>query len=245
MKKSILHIPHAHTNFPNFNGFIVDESTLTNEVQNLTDHFTDELFATENTIPITAPFSRVFCDVERFRTDEDEVMAQQGMGATYTHLENGELMRVLSSTKREELLEQYYDIHHEKLTQAVDQQLALYGKASIIDCHSFPDTPHTRNIDKTPNRPDICIGTNYDHTDYYILKHTIGFFSSKGFKVGVNAPYKGCIVPLKYYKKNRNVKSIMIEVNRKLYLNNDFTKSSNFHNIQKICNEYILSLNNI
>ena len=34
----------------------------------------------------------------------------------------------------------------------------------------------------------------------------------------INQPYTGTIVPLNYFQKNTNVQSLMIEVNRKLYM---------------------------
>jgi len=49
--------------------------------------------------------------------------------------------------------------------------------------------------------------------------------------VGFNSPYSGTMVPLRYYRKDKRVQSIMIELNRSLYLekgtsnrNADFTK---------------------
>ncbi|KAB1067945.1 N-formylglutamate amidohydrolase [Tamlana haliotis] len=238
MKKAVLHIPHSSTYFPNYLGFVVDQKTLDNETLILTDHFTDELFITPNSIPVTAPFSRVFCDVERFRKDCDEVMSEKGMGATYTKLENGELMRVLTTSQREKILQDYYDVHHKKLTQEVENQLAIHQQAIIIDCHSFPETPHPRALDKTANRPDICIGADSFHTPKDLLERSIEYFKSAGLSVKVNSPYKGTIVPLQYYNIDRRVYSIMIEVNRKLYLTDDFEKSDLYFKTFNICQKY-------
>lgn len=46
--------------------------------------------------------------------------------------------------------------------------------------------------------------------------------------MAVNTPYSGAITPLDYYRKNRNVISVMIEINRGLYLNHDFRKNAAF-----------------
>jgi N-formylglutamate deformylase len=47
--------------------------------------------------------------------------------------------------------------------------------------------------------------------------------------VAVNTPFAGTIVPMSHYGKDRRVSSIMIEINRGLYLN-DFSeeKTSGF-----------------
>jgi N-formylglutamate amidohydrolase len=50
-----------------------------------------------------------------------------------------------------------------------------------------------------------------------------------GFSVGNNRPYTGTIVPSVYYKKDRRVISLMIEVNRSLYMDEvSGTKTTDF-----------------
>jgi len=39
-----------------------------------------------------------------------------------------------------------------------------------------------------------------------------------GYTLEINQPYAGSIVPMAFYHKDRRVVSIMIEVNRKLYM---------------------------
>ena len=74
--------------------------------------------------------------------------------------------------------------------------------------------------------PDFNIGTDVFHTPKEIVDVAYNYFTEKGYSVGIDAPYSGTIVPLKYYKKSRNVNSIMLEVNRKLYLDEPTNKKS-------------------
>lgn len=46
-------------------------------------------------------------------------------------------------------------------------------------------------------------------------------FEKLGYSVGINEPFKGTIMPLKYYKQEKRVQSIMLEINRKLYMNEE------------------------
>ena len=39
-----------------------------------------------------------------------------------------------------------------------------------------------------------------------------------GYSVAVDAPFAGALVPLSYYRKDDRVLSVMIEVNRRLYM---------------------------
>jgi N-formylglutamate amidohydrolase len=84
----ILHIPHASANIPDWEGFW-DEEKVQAEILKLTDWYTDDLFQSEEAIRLIAPFSRVFCDVERYREDEQEPMSFKGMGVTYTTCDDG------------------------------------------------------------------------------------------------------------------------------------------------------------
>ena len=44
------------------------------------------------------------------------------------------------------------------------------------------------------------------------------YFKKQGYEVEINSPFSGAIVPEKYYQCERRVISIMIEINRQLYM---------------------------
>lgn len=88
----------------------------------------------------------------------------------------------------------------------------------IVDCHSFSDEVLPHESDQDIIRPDFCIGTDDFHTPQILVDEIKNYLDSKGFVVFINKPFSGTIVPLLHYKKNKDLKSIMIEVNRKLYL---------------------------
>lgn len=202
--------------------FRLSDPELQEELFRLTDAFTDELFTNKLSParPIIYPVSRVVVDPERFADDEKEPMAKNGMGAVYTHTSQGEKLRVdLSAEERKRLMESYYKPQHEKLTAAVNEALQAYGTCLIIDCHSFPSVPLPYEPDQSPERPDICIGTDTFHTPEWLAKKFLTLFRDTGYSVEENRPYSGSIVPAAFYRVNKNVYSIMIEVNRKLYLN--------------------------
>lgn len=245
MKKIILHIPHSSTNIPLKNGYSVSDNVLNQEILKLTDWYTDDLFYSENDLIIKAEFSRIFCDPERFSDDQKEVMAQFGLGVLYTKNDNGETIRKLTPELRNQILTDYYWKHHRQLSNAVKSQLAENGKALIIDCHSFPDIPLNRSLDKSPNRPDFNIGTDAFHTDPELIEYSRTFFHDQGFSVGVDWPYSGSMVPLEFYQKEKKVQSIMLEVNRKLYLKGlTNEKSNNYLEIKKVVGEFCWGMKN-
>jgi N-formylglutamate deformylase len=86
----------------------------------------------------------------------------------------------------------------------------------------------------------ICIGTDDFHTPTVLKNKFLKQFRKKGYSVEFNRPFAGSIVPTKYYKINKNVFSIMIEINRKLYMNEQSIKvNSNFNIIQSDIREII------
>jgi len=243
MTKLVLHIPHSSDKIPNSKGYVANKKTLENEILKLTDWYTDDLFSCDDSIVIRADFSRIFCDAERFSNDKEEVMAKFGMGVLYERTDDGSLLRTVNNDLRSNILDNFYWPHHEKLTQAVEQQLKLNKKALIIDCHSFPSHPLVRDLDQNNKRPDFNIGTDTFHTPKYLIELSKEFFNQRGYSLGVDWPYSGTIVPLSHYKKTRNVESIMLEINRALYLNEAGNEmSNNYMTIKKVVNEYLKTI---
>jgi len=217
----ILHIPHASSTIPyQFRDqFILSDEELSKEHLGLTDAFTDELFQNQAAQVVYFPYSRLLVDVERFSSDKQEPMSRVGMGMIYTRAISGSPLRRNLNKQERANLGEFYDKHHLMLTQKVEGELAQKGRALIIDCHSFSSKPLTCDANQSPLRPDICLGVDDFHTPDEIVSNLNDGFSSLGFSVEINNPYVGTIVPHKWYGKDERVRSVMIEINRRLYMN--------------------------
>jgi N-formylglutamate deformylase len=222
VKKLIFHIPHASTFIPDDvrGDILLDDVALANEVRLLTDHFTDRIFgdlAVMGDAVVQCPVSRLVVDVERFSNDALEPMSERGMGAVYrlTH----ELKPLRASLGiRDDLLKRFYEPHHATLTAAVESHLELQGEAIILDCHSFPQHALPYEANQTLYRPEICIGTDPHHTSDDMANAIAQAYRNNCFDVAFNTPFAGALVPLASYKRDFNVKSIMIEVRRDVYM---------------------------
>ena len=234
----ILHIPHSSLTVPEEALHQYDAGFLQEELLLLTDRYTDELFALPYT-SIVFPYSRLFCDVERFRDDAQEEMSQKGMGTIYTRTHDNIEYRKVTSEEKRKILSAYYDAHHQKFEKLVDEKLTEYGEALIIDSHSFNPYPLPHENDKT-QRPDICIGLDEFHTDTKLAFYLKDSFERKKYSVKINSPFQGSIVPLKYYRRNKNVSSVMIELNRKLYMNRLGKKTEIFQKLKDDLEEIFL-----
>ena len=210
----LLHIPHSSTSFPS-------ESThsfmdLDEEEKLLIDYYTDELFVLReqerNICSVVFPYCRLYCDVERLVNDPLE---DKGLGISYRRTVDSDYLpfEERSFSRLNEAFKYYADFHADVSKRIVE--MTCMNKILLIDCHSFSALPNLLNL--TPPDIDICIGYNDDETRPYTktIDNIVQFFKSLGYKVGINEPFsnsKTFPVPVEYH-------SVMIEVNKRLYMN--------------------------
>jgi len=215
---------------------ILSDADLGTELVRMTDSYTDQQFELPaSATRIVFPVSRLVVDPERFVDDAQESMAARGMGVVYTRTSNGRpLRRSLSPEERKLLIRTYYEPHHDRLTRAVDDALEHSGRCLILDCHSFPSVPLPYELDQSRVRPDICVGTDEYHTPDRLAEVATALFSGQGFRVLLNRPFSGALVPMSHYRKEPRVWSLMIEVNRALYMD-EFTgdRSAQFDSVRR------------
>ena len=218
----VLHIPHDSVYIPASvrRRMPFTDTELDRELLRMTDFWTFALFG--NGIPMSrtviAPANRLVVDVERFADDAMEAMAERGMGVVYTATsDKRRLRRTPSATERKQLLNDWYAPHHRRLTDKVDEALARYGRALVLDCHSFASRalPYEENPDGL--RPEICIGTDDFHTGDGLAESARSAFETAGFDTALNSPFAGALTPIKHYRQDKRVAALMIEVRRDLY----------------------------
>ena len=229
----LIHLPHCGTEIPSeyIDDYYLDENELRANIFEYADLYTDELFFKlfESCGGVKSRYSRLFFDPERFGNDDEESMyLKYKLGWFY---ENAILeKKSLRSLKNKNIIRSYYDKHHAMLNQLTAKKLESFGKCSVIDAHSFSNTRYWFHDDI--KLPDICVGFEPKHVDEELLERIKIEF--EGYEIGINEPYQGSLVPTNYWQKDTRVKSVMIEINKKLYLEDDnITKNSNFEIIKR------------
>lgn len=195
----VLNIPHSSFVFPF--GFDAWEEGMQKEIERLTDKYTDRIFVPDvdnpNIFAVIYPYSRFFCDVERLMNDP---MEEIGQGIIYKRF-NGK-KRDVPVADDPRIMATY--MNHIRLLRAClkDEQ------SFMVDCHSFP--PDLSDV-------EICIGLNDDWSrpSDTLINNVIGIFESYGLKTAINTPFSNSISPEYHFR----YKSLMIEINKKLYLN--------------------------
>lgn len=243
----VFHIPHSSTGIPKCcrDQFILSDQELSMEALRFADLYTDDLFDSGSSCPrIVFDQSRLLVDVERFSEDYREVMNEQGLGAVYSVTSAlNPLRRGLDESELQNLINWFYKPHHQELESWVTTCLGLFGKCLIIDCHSFPDAPFAYENQSLQKRPDICLGTDPLHTSQDLIKVVEAEFVKLGYSVAIDYPFAGTIVPIRYLGVDQRVQSIMIEVNKKLYLGDDqYSKSDQFEEVNMDMQRVLVAL---
>ena len=196
----IVHVPHAATAIPAQEraGILLDDAALERELVRLTDWHVDRLFSWTSSLGATMfvnAYSRLLVDPERFPEDDRESMARVGQGAVYTRTTDGRQLRELAPADRNQLMDAYYWPYTTALADLTDAMVATHGRCLILDCHSFATVPLPSERDQTPGRPDICIGTDPEHTPAGLADVIEAAFVDSGLRVSRDAPFAGAYVP--------------------------------------------------
>ena len=218
----ILHIPHSGTD-------TIGRNISDADIIRGTDWFTDELFWHYSSESLVPKISRFVVDCERL-PDEIEPMFKKGYGICNTRSFDGIPMVV----KDKKSLMNIYNQHHQKLNFLTRKMLPYMGKVFVVDCHSFGDEQKLTDV-------DVCLGFNDDFNNFQLLEEIKTYLESCNLQVGINTPYSNAIVPSDFYSDER-VKSIMIEVNKRTYLDVEDTKvskSENFIYMKEILNSVL------
>lgn len=213
----ILHAPHAGRAIPAeyLASFVVDESELEAEKHVMTDHHTDTLVASiHGASSVINHLSRFAADVERF-PDETEEMNAFGMGVLYTHGSRRQELRRPSEADRRGLMAFFSD-YSTRFADLVDATLAQHGRALIIDVHSYPQHPSPYEPHKERARPELCIGFDPFHASEQLVDDVRSSFAT--LSTPNNEPFQGAYVPLRHYRKDPLVSSVMLEIRRDVYM---------------------------
>ncbi len=248
MNKILIHIPHAKTKLPiNYRQkVIISPTAFNNFLFDIADLYVDKL--TDNTFKKICPkYSRVFCDVERFADDNKEIMSKFGMGMIYTKTHEG--MDFFQKTNQyvQKIKTTYYDKYHEKLntiTTKMIESLTANDNLIIIDLHSFSAKILVNKTSLNAPLPDLCIGFDKIGATKQLVDFTEQYFSKSGLSIQLNYPYTSSILPNKYLSGNKQLKSIMLEFNKTIYMdiNSNKLDKNKLKHLKNIVKKYLESL---
>jgi len=239
----VVNVPHSAASIPTLHTYVSD--AWVNDFMSLTDWATGEMIDVDLVDHHIAPFNRVWCDVERF-DDADESRVLDGHGFYYTQDAQGQAYRVLDTPEAQEakafVYERFYKAYHDSLESLLRLKMLSHETVTILDLHSFSDEP---GLGETYlPKPDFCLGADLFHTPPALLHHLLTELTKLGYSVDINHPFEGSFVPRGLYHREPQVQSVMIEVNKRLYMQPlgdlaSFTKPIPSQ-VERFCRQFIM-----
>jgi len=243
--------PHSGTRYPADFGHSVDSLTL----RRAEDTHVDALYAAAPALGATllaANFPRSYIDANRSLLDIDPALldspwpgpikvsrkTEKGIGLVWRLLDTGEPIyaRQLSVAEVQSRIAKCYAPYHKAVRDAINSAHKHYGAVWHINCHSMPATSSIIS-EEGPGvaRADFVLGDRDGTTCSPAFTTFIAVvLKEMGYDVRINDPYKGVELVRAYSDPERNKHSIQIEVNRRLYMNEETREpNGNFSKLQQ------------
>ena len=260
----IIDSPHSGTEYPLDFNHQADFAQL----RQAEDSYVDELYKHVSSIGgvfLDAKFPRSYIDPNRSENDfilEDlheknnnaceikfkpTIKSQLGIGLVWLKVPpNGEPMYKDKITLKQLMhrVNTYHRPYHKILKNILDNTYKKFGKFYHVNAHSMQNQA-TAMSDQSQGtkRPDFVIGDREGTScKRRFTDLIVDFLKSLNYSVDVNYPYKGMELIRAYSDPLQNKNSVQIEVNRKLYMNEETReKIDNFkilkQDLKKLINE--------
>jgi len=217
----IAHLPHTAIRMPlrERDALLLHGERQAEEIRDSGDPLLPHLFTwlpSAGCVSFTNTASPLLVDPIR-QVEYDEPMATVGQGVVHTRAKNGDLLRSIDAVTRETMLRQYYAPYTEAFTQQVDSMLREFDACLVLNVLSFSAEPAACDLDRSADRPDVCIGADDLHTPQPLIDELTEQLGSVGLRVEVNRPVSGAYVPPRHRRRDRRVSSITIALRRDLY----------------------------
>ena len=192
---------------------------------------------------IEAHFPRSYLDANRNTTEMDVTLldapwpgpvetdpkilskVRLGKGLIWRTTDDGQAIyaRKLSVAEVEARIEHCWQPYHAAVAQAIDTAHRQHGYSIHINCHSMPAVASRYATDFPGEKhADFVVGDRDGSTASAALSQLVCLhLASLGYKVAYNHPYKGVELVRRYGRPAEQRHSIQLEINRKLYMNED------------------------
>jgi len=129
------------------------------------------------------------------------------------------------------MLEHYYDPFHKSLKKQIMYLSNIFGFCYHIDLHTMP----SKALLNFKKEPDIVLGDNFGKScSIGLINYFQNVFQENGFTVEVNNPYAGGFITRNYGNPSKGVHTIQIEINRKIYMDENKLSLKDMNIIQEI-----------
>lgn len=228
----ILSVPHAGRCYPD--QIEKDSRFSSTHLRVLEDRYADLLVQDAQScgfVGLVARTPRAWIDLNRAEHDIDPAMlsapigppahlsakARGGLGLIPRRTNNlGDIwQRRLTPDEVRVRIADHYRPYHKALADLLDETRERFGGAILLDIHSMPPLPSTRE----GLASQIVIGDRFGRSSGCEFARQAGLCAQEaGFRTAFNMPYAGGHILDHHAKPDRNTHGLQIEVDRSLYL---------------------------
>ncbi len=203
------------------------------------DRYVDKLY-TDHLKRLHIPYIQAEChryviDLNRLPGDYDAQAVKNAVNPAGTHPKGlhwcvttiGEVLiaEAMAPDQHDLLVMKYYQPFHDQVRSV----FAEYGKGPVfhLDAHSMPSMGTGLHNDPGEERADVVVSDFHGKScrrDFTEL--VIAAYSAQGFKVSYNWPYFGGGITQMYGRPEDNHHTLQVELNRKVYMNEETKKMS-------------------
>lgn len=211
---------------------VLDERTI----RSSEDAFVDKLFAAapDHGAPLLAARApRAFVDLNRSADELDPALVRgitrgghnprvsSGLGVIPRVVAGGrEIYRgKLTLAEAQARLQEHWYPYHARLRALLDESVALFGQAILVDCHSMPHEAVQTLCRTGTAKPEIVVGDRFGASaSDEVVSRIEAAFRAEGFTVGRNTPFAGAYTAQAYGRPSRARHVVQIEIDRSLYM---------------------------
>jgi N-formylglutamate amidohydrolase len=205
-------------------------------VRSSEDAFVDQLFGAAPRLgaPLLAALApRAYVDLNRGADEMDPAVVEgvrnishnprvsSGLGVVPRVVANGRAIYrgKISLAEARGRIAEVWRPYHATLQSLLDESMAEFGSAILVDCHSMPHEAIDSICATGAKKPEVVLGDRFGAAcGSEIMDRVEAAFASAGLRVARNAPFAGAYITQHYGRPSRGQHVVQVEIDRSLYM---------------------------
>jgi N-formylglutamate amidohydrolase len=226
--------PHSGADYPQ--SFVSQSLLDRHAIRSSEDAFVDQLFSAaplHGAPLIAARVPRAYIDLNRAADELDPAVIEgidraphnprvsSGLGVIPRVVAGGRAIYrgKLSRGEAELRILRYWHPYHAALKTLLDESLAQFGEAVLIDCHSMPHEAIEAHARPGHPRPDVVLGDRFGAAaGRDVVDRLEAAFAAAGLRTARNAPFAGAYIAQAHGRPSRRQHVVQVEIDRALYM---------------------------
>jgi N-formylglutamate amidohydrolase len=226
--------PHSGCDYPS--EFLARSILDERAIRSSEDAFVDRLFASapaQGAPLLAARAPRAYLDLNRSSDELDPALIEgvrsvahnprvsSGLGVIPRVVANGRTIYrgKIGLDEARARIRDHWVPYHGRLAALIEESIATFGEAILIDCHSMPHEAIESISHPKGFRPDVVLGDRFGASARGdVMDRVEQAFTAAGLRVIRNAPFAGAYTTQHYGRPSRRQHVVQVEIDRALYM---------------------------